>query len=281
MVLSHLVELSETQTIYRSSIQDVTNTSYHRHFIELVEDPDVFSGSQDGAFNVSADGFYFGSTTSDNSISQLRTVSTSPDVSFDLTFDLSASILFNGGLGGLFQWGGSQTAEWAMTSGYTSGSIIRDGQSIEFDPERSFTWYDRQWLYGDASALNWTWFQLHTDSSRDGPGEKYSIWIYGGDVDQHQFATFHSSKRVDTVLAVKSFEPFGEPWQSSVTNNTYEQHWKLILQDDTMLTIDSIHGDQEIFSGTAGAYEGFVEFHGFDSLNRTIEGFGLVEITPV
>lgn len=60
-----------------------------------------------------------------------------------------------------------------MPAGRTSESLTTSGQEVEFNPGKSFTWYDRQWWSGAPVFGNWTCYELHL------PGDvKESMWVW-------------------------------------------------------------------------------------------------------
>lgn len=160
-----------------------------------------------------------------------------------------------------------------MPAGETSGTLAVDGTTIDIDPARSLTWYDRQWQ--DGAASNWTWFALHTHSPHGGPGRKLSIWFYpSGEGHTKGFATQELSG-VQTVMPA-TLTISEKAWTSQTTNYTYAQDWNITLADDICLQIRSIRDDQELTdsNGLFVTYEGYVEVSGDQ------KGYGLVEIQP-
>ncbi len=282
MILSHLLA-TPAYSIYRGSIYDITEAAFWQ-FTETSTDSTLLDNSQNGALNVTIGDYFFGSTLSGNATKQLRTSVTRSDIQFDVTFNLSAPILFNTGIGGLFQFGPDQTGEWAMPAGITTGSLIRDNKTITFDTDRSYTWYDRQWNVGKAptSSFTWTWFQLHLkQNNQPADSQKFSIWRYdSGDVGSRQWVTSQTQDGVCSVQPLKTFEALGDTWTSPHTNHTYAQKWHLVFHDNTELIISGTLEDQELQSTTFATYEGFVTASGTTPCGEALEGYGLVEIQP-
>lgn len=277
LIVSHLLA-TPTFSVYRGSIYDITEPEFYQ-FTETSVNTSLLDNNQGGAFNVSTADYYFGSTCPGNATKQLRTASTRSDVQYDITFDLSAPVIFNLGIGGYFQFGQDQTAEWSMPAGRTSGTLVRNGTTITIDPEQSLTWYDRQWNFGAATSFNWTWFELHLNDSSHKQPKKMSVWAYDDKVVGHrQWATIQPEAGINTVLPIVTFQPFGNPWTSPHTNNTYYQNWNVVLQDGTNLTIHSASNDQELYSSSFASYEGFITVSGTGPSGDMITGYGLVEI---
>ncbi|KAJ5614505.1 hypothetical protein N7528_008159 [Penicillium herquei] len=282
LVLSHLLGISSSYSIYRGSIFDIEENEFTQ-FSALTEESGLYDYSRDGEFNVSTSDFYFGSTVAGNATKQLRTASTNSAVQYDIKFDLAAPIILNTGNGGYFQLGDYQTAEWSMPAGRTYGTLVKSGVEITIDPTKSLTWYDRQWNFNSAGTMNWTWFQLHLDSPTAQSKEKLSIWVYDSENFGHrQWATTQKDAGINKVVPVKSFEPFGHTWTSPSSNQTYAQSWNLVLQDDTHLTVKSIYDDQELnLDNEFVTYEGFVTVSGRSASGEAITGYGLVEMESI
>ncbi|GES58101.1 hydroxyneurosporene synthase [Aspergillus terreus] len=280
LLLSHLFTTGSS-SIYRGSIYDITEPEFWQ-YTTTSTDPTLLDNSQNGEFNVTTSDFFFGSILPGNATKRLRTASTRSDVKYDVTFDLSAPILFNTGIGGLFQFGDDHTGEWAMPAGITTGSLVHNGQDVTFDPSRSYTWYDRQWNVGPPTSLGWTWFQLHLHTRGQDPDSlKLSLWRWDSEgLGTRQWVTSQAQAGVNSVQPVKSFKPLGQEWTSPHTNLSYAQKWHLVLQDRTELVITSAHPDQELHSPAFTNYEGFVTVSGTAPGGEQLEGYGLVEIQP-
>lgn len=222
---------------------------------------------------------------------------------FNLSFELSAPVLLNGGIG-TFQWGESLILllllffycalfpdyeaeipsvvnEWSMPAGRTSGSIQVDGKTVAVDSSKSLTWYDRQWQVGGAS--NWTWFELHLGDAHNF-STKMSVWFYpSGFGTVKGFATIKDLRQPSYSRVVPATLALGPRTWTSPFNSTYALDWVVTLGDGTSLNISTTRDDQEL-SDAAGlfrTYEGYVEVTGISSSSHDFAGFGLVEIQPV
>ncbi|PSN73805.1 hypothetical protein BS50DRAFT_566738 [Corynespora cassiicola Philippines] len=280
LVISHVLG-GNILNIYRASVLDITDPSYFKQYSSFYN---TTSGRTELDF--SFDGYYFGLVGKDR-LGSIRTYSTYGDVHFNISFELSSPIILNGGVGS-FQWEVSSVydtvvKEWSMPAGRTIGSLRKGDKIVEFDSDKSFTWYDRQWQVG--SATNWTWFQLHLQSGSEGTSypEKYSIWFFpsGFDDSTKGFATVREQSGVQTVKPA-SLSERGDPWLSPISNIKYALNWKIELVDGTVLEIASIRDDQELSDpqGSFKTYEGFVNVTGATKSGERMRGFGLVEIQP-
>jgi len=216
----------------------------------------------------------FAALTSDN-ISKLRTTSNSGVNSFNLTFTVDHSLLYNAG-SGQFDFGVADTNESAMPSGRTAGTLTVDGESMTVIPERSFTWYDRQWGPGAPVSGNWTCFELHSPSD-----VKASIWAWANaSPEQHiRFATLQYPDGTAKVVPVTWSLSQTRSWLSPVTGVLYPQAWDITFPGNSTITVSSALSDQEIPSDSLQtcAYEGFVTVGGkFEG--EPARAFGLVEM---
>ncbi|KAL4745804.1 hypothetical protein BDW72DRAFT_198290 [Aspergillus terricola var. indicus] len=265
-------------SVYRGATYSTSEPAYHQ-FSELTVH-DLTVNSRDGKFNISTGDFFIGSSLPSQAVKQVRTAANRTDVRFDTTYDFSAPVVLNTGIGGLFAFGPDSTGQWSMPAGRTSGSFFWKCKKVSLDEKRSQTWFDRQWNVGPPpSTLNWTWFQLHINNGKGAQNEIQSIWIYDSDeVGHRQWSTAQPQAGVNVVQAVKSFEPFGQAWTSPHSNSTYKQAWNVVLQDGTSLTIESAHDDQELHTSAFSTYAGFVTVTGSDASGDPFAGYGLVEI---
>ncbi|KAM0547768.1 hypothetical protein ACHAPJ_010229 [Fusarium lateritium] len=211
---------------------------------------------------------------SEDNISQMRTWSDLDRVKFDIKFNASSKILVDGG-SGLFTFGTGVTYEWGLPSCRTEGSLTIDGEEVIIDPERSLTWYDRQWNNGLPN--NWTWFELHVPGSQT----KFSIWAIDNKSknQNNYFAAIRLGDGSQNLIPVSFSPDYTRRWHSSATGITYAQDWVLVIGDYATLHVSSVVGNQEIPGNTSLStiYEGFATFKGVVE-GKQVEGFGLVEM---
>lgn len=257
--------------MYRAAVVDVTGASQFNQFERLVDLSSPWSA--DGYFDITLPEYGFGLTGLYND-SQMRTYSTVPNVEFDLTFNLSAPLLFNGGVG-TWQAGNETVNQWSIPAGETTGWLKFNGNKLEVDTKRSITWYDRQWGGGPPF---WTWFELHLETGRPGDDlTAVSVWYWDTvEAGKGAIATARDAQGVQKVVPVISLIPSNRTYTSPSSNATYNLDWQLLLADGTDLSISCIKEDQELFAvgGMYPTYEGYI------SVNGTYDGYGVVEIVP-
>ncbi|KAF4772803.1 hypothetical protein HER10_EVM0006832 [Colletotrichum scovillei] len=273
LVISHSVMgLPNETTMYRGSIIDITDSSRHAQFTVVSPVPSVWADN--GDYNASYPDFEFASLNQ----SFMRTLSRYDGAEFDITFELSAPALLYGGLG-IFQVGNYSTYDWVMPSGRTNGWVSLGGVNVTIDPEKSLTWYDRQW--GKAPQW-WTWFQLHVPNEEPGcPDTLYSILVWDSTPDgTGAFATVKLGASTQTI-SVQSIIPGHRNWTSPYTGYAYAMNWYVKLADGTEFDISTIRDDQELHSDGGGAfatYEGLVTAKGNSRNGRRIGGYGVIEM---
>jgi predicted secreted hydrolase len=265
---------------YRASILDINETTNYWRIARVIDPSSGAVQPHEGTLNLTLDKYGFISVDKTKPLGAMRTWSTSNMVWFNLTFELSAPILLNGGIG-TFQWGSEISYEWSMPAGLTYGSFIANGDWLTVDTAHSMTWYDRQiaWPHGPMDGpprANWTWFEVHLNE------QKMSIWIW--DTQDHrrfQFATVREEPGVHQVLAVTDFIPSMRQWTSPISNATYSLDWVVSLGDETTLQLSSIRADQELCDprGRIPTYGGYVNVTGMRD-GRPLSGYGVVEIVP-
>jgi hypothetical protein len=265
----------------RASILDITNPSLYSEFAFLSNITNLYSTT--GVLNASFDNYGFGSTSSTEGLSQLRTFSQMSGTEFDLTFDTSSPVLLNGGLGEFFVAGGVGL-EWSMPAGKTAGWIGVNGTKVPVDSERSLTWYDRQWGVVPSS---FTWFQVHIGGGDpQGPCQivVLSIWDWVDPINGNKaFATMRTGVQgVQTVTPITSTPSTTKTFTSAITGITYPLEWAVELFDGTKLTLMSIRPDQETptSNGPLSTYTGFLNVTAEFPSGQVSQGFGVVEILP-
>ncbi|KAI8176559.1 hypothetical protein K4K48_008711 [Colletotrichum sp. SAR 10_66] len=277
LVLSHLLP---SIAIYRASILDITDPTYYAQYQVITSPVSPFSPS--GVFNTSFPDYGFGSTSTTDGISELRTWSARPEdgVEFDLNFSTSAPILLNGGLG-FFESRNTTVYEWSMPAGVTRGWIAVNGTRLAVDPARSLTWYDRQW---GGAPPGWSWFELHLENpDQTAYDVPMSVWVWEEAGAAAGLATIRDGRDVQKLVPVTSLVPSNRTYTSPSSGAVYPLDWTLELGDATRLSISSVRPDQEMVAegGLLPTYEGFVTVSGVHQGNQTVEGYGLVELEIV
>ncbi|KAF4336788.1 hydroxyneurosporene synthase [Fusarium beomiforme] len=266
-------------TSYRGSILDITDTSQYTQFGFLSNVSTVFP--EHGIFNASFPNFGFGVTSETDPLAPMRFWSAVPGATFDITFELSAPVLLNGGLGDFTADNSDLVREWSMPAGKTTGSLSIGGKKVSIDSDKSFTWYDRQW---DGAPSSWTWFELHVLQESQPAFTPMSVWVYSfrGNITG-SFATVRSQHGTQQVVPVTKFEPSSRVYKSTATNTTYPLDWTLGLADGSEIFLSSVRGDQEIITTDSSifGYEGYIKGHGTLQGKIGAQVFGLVEMNPL
>lgn len=290
MLLSHIL-IQTDLGFYRASVIDITDPSYYQQFTHLVnQSSTIYSADSDESYNFTLSDYGFGSTSATDPLSQFRTWSTVPEVEFDLTFNTSAPMLLNGGLGS-FPFAGSTTYEWSMPAGQTTGSLTVNGETVSIDTSSSLTWYDRQWPSGSttsgvaaSAAVNWTWFELHLETgNQETPDVTMSVWTTEDSASGNkQFATVREAPGLHEVQMVSCVVSSNRTYVSNSTGAVYPLDWTLDFVDGTKLSISSIRPDQELHTddGQNPTYEGVVTVQGSYKGSPKVTGYGVVEILP-
>ncbi|KAJ0269028.1 hypothetical protein COL940_012817 [Colletotrichum noveboracense] len=246
LVLSHLLS---GIAIYRASILDITDPTHYAQYQVITSPIPPFSPPEDG-------------------------------VEFDLTFETSAPILLNGGLG-FFESRNTTVYEWSMPAGLTRGWIAVNGTRLVVDPARSLTWYDRQW---GGAPPGWSWFELHLENpDQTAYDVPMSVWVWEEAGAAAGLATIRDGRDVQKVVPVTSLVPSNRTYTSHSSGAVYPLDWTLELGDATRLSISSVRPDQEMVAdgGLLPTYEGYVTVSGVYQGNQTVEGYGLVELEIV
>ncbi|KAF0331875.1 kievitone hydratase [Colletotrichum asianum] len=257
LVLSHLLS---GIAIYRASVLDIADPAHYAQYQVITSPVPPFSPS--GVFNASFPDYGFGSTSTADGISELRTWSARPEdgVEFDLTFEISAPILLNGGLG-FFESRNNTIYEWGMPAGLTRG-----------------------WIAWGGAPPGWSWFELHLENpDRDSYDLPMSVWVWEEAGAATGLATIRDGRDVQKVVPVTSLVPSNRTYTSPSSGAVYPLDWTLELGDATRLSISSVRADQEMVAegGLLPTYEGYVTVCGVYQGDQTVEGYGLVELEIV
>lgn len=261
--------------VARASVLDVTDPTFYEMY--LYTQP-ANNTQVNGRFDATVGGCGI-KGASDNNLQSMNTFSQHSVINYNMTFNDSSAILFNGGLG-KFTFGGEDCTEWAVPAGITTGTLNVRGQDLTIKPEESFTWYDRQFGDGGLTNGNYTWFQIHLPNS----SIRASIWAIDNNANNittpSRIATFRYPDGSHTVSAFDFLPNMDAPYVSSNTGVTYPTSWILDFPGQGNITIKSIRADQETFNVTSGgpaAYEGFSDVD-FNLFGISEKGFGLAEM---
>lgn len=144
----------------RASILDITEGSGYSQATNQTTDFTRWSATNGYFEATTSDGFWFGLAEESDPLTGLRTVGSTSDARWDVSFAFSP-VLLNGG-SGAFQANGTIT-EWSSPAGRATGSLWvgRDQEEVQIVPGQSIVWFDRQ--FGGVFQ-SWTWFELHVHS---------------------------------------------------------------------------------------------------------------------
>jgi predicted secreted hydrolase len=260
---------------------DATDPSYVERYTRAVPGAVAPSESGEKILNATIGTSSIMALTDDN-VSVLRSISDYANLTFDLTFEATSPIVYQGGLGS-FALNGQRSYEWAIPAGRTTGSITARGKKLTVDPKRSFTWYDRQWSVNDkdipavSGSANYTWFQINLPTS----GIKASIWAvdYAETGEQRRVATFRYPDGGHLVLPYEFVPDSSSVYVSPRTQISYATKYTLKFPGRGSIKVSTIRQDQEVWSGNQGTWEGFAEFEA-NVLGFREKGFGVLEIIP-
>ncbi|KAI9310092.1 hypothetical protein DFJ73DRAFT_771565 [Zopfochytrium polystomum] len=196
-----------------------------------------------------------------DNVTQLHSWSRAPNNTFDLVVDATSAVLLNGGMG-QFELMGAACVEW--------------------DPARSFTWYDRQFSVpgsGSSTGGNYTWFSLILP----GTPIRASIWAVDTATTKRRLATFRFDNGTHVTKTFK-FTPLADGlYTSKNTNITYHTKHRLTFPDGDYINVAATSLDQEQYNTTSAAgiaYEGFSVMD-VSLFGRHAVGYGTTEITTV
>lgn len=272
LAISHIMTVQKN--ICRSSVLDLASLEYRVDFSYCADVGDA----AETPFALAFEGYGMGATSEDNISQMYAYAKPNASYSFNISWASTSKALLNGG-GGVIGFGpdSSNATEWAIPAGKTEGSLTLDGNTVEIDTKRSFTWYDRQISHG--TPRNWTWFEL----SFPGTDIKASMWAQAIDpaLEAYTFATVRVGES-QLVLAYDLVPDYDNTWTSPNSGLTYALSWKLKFENGDYLRIESVKKDQEMYGykdPLDSAYEGFITASG--SFFGQKQGYGVVEMVTI
>ncbi|KAB8264879.1 hypothetical protein BDV32DRAFT_134783 [Aspergillus pseudonomiae] len=279
LIVAHVVlrDLNVSTALLRASTLDINDTEYYRQVSWLYNGSSRPLHAHNEPPGVATKYFGFVSVDPDNPLDRMRIWCITERVELNLTFQLSAPVILNGGTG-TFPFGDEATFQWSMPAGITDGHFTVNRKFLTIDSARSLTWYDRQlmWPTSGPSKSNWTWFEIHLSE------QTMSIWAWDTvDGQRVRFATVRGEPGIHQVLAVTEFTPSSRQWTSPCSKASYSLDWVVALADGTTLELSSVRDDQELCDeeGTIATYEGYLNVAGTRG-GHPISAYGLVEIVP-
>lgn len=277
-VVSHLLLLTQQpQSNIRHSVLDITHPSTYLTTSSFVPTPPQPPNTTSGPWSYSFPNYTFSSPSSD-SVSRMHTRATSSEkYSFDLSFAATSPALHNLGAG-TFAFGTGNNSQWSLPACRTYGTLtIDNGEILTVDPDRSLTWYDRQWGYvgappaftwmglrfpdADISASVWA-IDYHSDDEAGAGGENARQW---------RFATVQTPQG-NMILDVAVRPDEGSVWTSPATGKAYASRWGLEFQNGDVVNVTAVRPDQELGTGISAFVGVEGRFMGAEG------GFGVVDV---
>lgn len=263
--------------MYRASILDITDPSYYHNYVRFAPTNTSF-WTKHGDLSATFPGYAMEATSKDP-LQGIRAYSSLGGIEFDLTFNFTSPVLLNAALGSY--WVGEGLGwEWAAPRAATQGTLKVDGEVIHIDPDKSFTWYDRQW---GSLPDSFDWLMLHFEDSDWLDISLISSWSWTDAVNgPKRFATIRSSKTGrDSVVPTVSLTPSTtNVWISPETGRSYPQEWVLII-DDIEIVAKSPRDGQVIEAppetGFPSQFSGYVEVVAKRAGCRPVRGFGAAD----
>jgi hypothetical protein len=271
VLLAQAVVLPTNEITIRTSLLDVGNPEIYWQSSSTVP-LQGNTTSMNGRLSIKGKGFELSSNSDDNLASMVSGGSTD-HYKYNLTVKASSRVILNAGTG-LFNWGKSNTTQWSLPSGQTSGTLSIGDSLYQVNGERSLTWYDRQYG-GSGPDSGFTWFGVQFPGSN----VKASIWHTDNEDPEQplRFATVRTNYGLSIVRFNATADP-NEVWTSPTTNTTYQTKWFLDFDNGDFLEVTSVRKDQEIPAEGLFAASAFASVKGrfFGQKN----GFALVDVVP-
>lgn len=101
LVLSHVLATPDLN-VYRGSILDITDPSVFQQFTSFWNASSLLSANRTALDFALGDGFYFGLSSTDK-LGSMTTWNDAEDFSYNLTYEMTSSLILNGGAGS-FLW---------------------------------------------------------------------------------------------------------------------------------------------------------------------------------
>jgi hypothetical protein len=219
------------------------------------------------------------STNSDDPLQGIRIYSSLDGIEFDLTINFTSPVLLDDALGS-YLVSGATGYEWALPKGATQGWLKIDGEIINIIPEKSSSWYDRQW---GSLQDSFQWVAIVLEESDWLDISVLCVWDWKDAVNGgKEFATIRSaSTSRDSVVPATMTESTTNVWVSPETGLTYPQEW-IVVVDEFEILVKSPRPDQ-IFeappeTGFPSQFSGYVEVVVSKAGHAPMKGYGSVDL---
>ncbi|PVH70954.1 hypothetical protein DL98DRAFT_577626 [Cadophora sp. DSE1049] len=262
---------SPISTRYRVSLLDINDCYYYGTTLDA---PNATFATD--TFYYKADKFETYSTMPDLFSTQVVR-STVEGAEFNLISSPRGPNLYDAGNGGFF-WGTDWTYEFAYPEQWVIGNLTYKGEVVDIIPEKSMSWFDRQYGLGVGFAGWNLWILLFEN------GIKTCIWHSEAvhDYPKQYFATFMFPDGHHEVYPVDSDIHPSVPFVSNQTGFTYYGRHEVTIPginayfdiQQPVLAGEMTQEDRPIAATTL--YEGYSVVKGYIRGQR-VEGWGVSE----
>lgn len=225
---------------YRAAILDVTDPSRYLNFVKIgpADTPSYWRDS--GEFHATFEGFGM-ETSSSDPLQGMHMYCALDGIEYDITFNYTSPVLLDVALGS-YLVGGELGYEWAVPKGATEGWLKIDGETIDIVPEKSSTWYDRQW---GSLQDSFQWIMIVLEESDRLDISVLCVWDWKDTVNgPKEFATVRSSRiGRDSVVPLKMMKSSSNIYTSPKTGLEYPTEWFVML-DGIEISVTTPRPDQ-------------------------------------
>ena len=280
-VMSYASDIPGAKPVRKAGILDITDPSYYLNFVRTASSDISFWG-KDGEFRAVFEGFGMESTSATDPLHGIRTYCSSDGIEYDLTFNFTSPVLLNAALGS-YLVGGELGFEWSLPRGATQGWVKVNGEVVEAVPEKSFTWYDRQW---GSLQDSFTWMMLHLEEADWLDVSLICLWDWKDVVNgEKKFATIRSSKTgLDSVVPLSLTTSSANEWISPDTGLVYPQEWVALL-DDLEILVTTPRPDQVFEAGLDTGFpsqlSGYVDVIAQKAGHAPVKGYGAIDLMSI
>jgi len=266
------IEQNTSHATSRSSVLDITTGTYASTSQTLTGLIDVPATS----VNISLPEYqtYFDPV---DHLSYMVSTSTAAGIEYNLTSVPKGNMLYDGG-SSFFLWGTNITCEFAQPECWVTGTVKINGTDVAVVPEKSMSWFDRQFGpgYGDYSWNLWIGYLSN--------GVKFCIWHNNdgpGFVGQ-KFGTFAFPNGHQEVYPMREDIKASNPFTSNLTNVTYHGNYEVSFPKKNItlaVTLPVLAGEivNRASPGSGEAlFEGYSTFVGSFG-GEQVTGWGVTE----
>jgi hypothetical protein len=267
----------------QAGVLDITASSYYRNFVRVEpSESNISFWGERGEFRAIFEGLGIESTSSEDGLQGIRAYGSSDGIEYDVTFNFTSPVLLNAGLGP-YLVGGELGYEWSLPRGATQGWVKIDSEVVNVVPEKSFTWYDRQW---GSLQDSFTWMMLHLEKADWLDVSLMALWDWKDVVNgEKKFATMRNSKTgLDSVIPLSLKTSSTNIHTLPDTGLIYPQEWVVIL-DDLEILVKSPRADH-VFEAAPGTgfpsqFSGYMDVIAKKAGHAPVRGYGAVDLMSI